>query len=110
MKQHNLKYLVSAGLLGLALVSSQQAGAAGKILAQADAVEAEKVEYIAGNGGAKIKASGCAQCPLTLSVDANTKFLHKGEPINLRRAMTLSGKPGTVIYDGKKQQVIRVRW
>lgn len=111
MKKPHLSPLFAA-LSGLALLGATQIAVAGKIISQAEGIEAEKIEYIAkgAKGSAEIRLTGCTDCPKTFPVDATTRFFAGKEVATPKRIGQLSGKPGTVIYDPQTQRVVRVRW
>lgn len=106
-----LRKLLFLSYLMLGIGYTLEAAAIPPILSQeAIGEEAEKIELKMdknkSSGSAIVK--GCIRCPLKLNVDENTRFFENGEPIDLKRAQSLSGKSGTVIFE--KDRTIRIRW
>ena len=112
MLSRNTIIFLSTCVFILALGVCSQVSAAGKIIAQGNAIEAENITVFIPRGShtGSVRVTGCAACPITLTVDGNTQFFHRGEPARARQVSFLSGKPGTVIFDKDEQRAIRIRW
>lgn len=97
---------------GLSAFLSMQAFAAGRILYQEDAQEADRIEVLLAKNATSgsVSITGCEACPLRLNIDAGTRFFFKHKPASPRQVAFLSGKPGTVIYDRKTGRALRILW
>lgn len=72
--------------------------------------EAESIEIELNNNKPTGQAivTGCNKCPLTLQIDAQTRFFEKEKPISRAKAKSLSGNSGTIIF--KHDRTVRIRW
>ena len=79
---------------------------------ESDAAEAKSVSVTWTDTGHEgvVSVNDCVQCPLSLTVSEKTKFKHKGKKIKALDTYSLSGKPGTVIYDKEKNLALKVNW
>ena len=82
------------------------------IVRQTEAVEAEHVSVKKDDKKETVTVliRGCDTCPMELMTNDSTKYFMKQKQIKGKKIDSLSGRPGTVIYDADKALVIRVRW
>jgi len=106
-------YVMTCLVIFIAMVSfSTSAVAVGKIIAQSEAAEADKISVTLGHGQQTGTAhvTGCEKCPLELDINNRTRFLYNNEQIPPGHIRRYSGTSGTVIYDQDQNRVIRIHW
>jgi len=103
---------ITTSMLLLALLFTHQAHAIGKIIAQSEAAEADEIiiEFEDNKTIGVAQVMGCPKCPLELQINNRTGFYNNGEALEREQIRQLSGRSGTVIYDGDSKRVIRIRW
>lgn len=100
------KVLTLTSLLVLATTAS---AAVPRIIRQAEAEEAQRIEvYLTQGESGYAVIQGCTHCPLKLDVDTKTRFFFQNKPVSHDMLKGISGGAGTVIHD--KGAVIRIRW
>lgn len=81
------------------------------IIAQSETEEVESVNVIMlGKNIHKLQLVGCERCPIELNVSDETVYKKGGKVVPLKKVKSMSGSPGTVIYDGKESLVTEVIW
>ncbi|MBI3772291.1 MAG: hypothetical protein HY272_06295 [Gammaproteobacteria bacterium] len=103
------KGLVPALLAAGLLVSLQTAGATAPREHGAE-VDNITVDLNKETDGGTLRAYGCKECPLELTVNSETIFYMDSKVINLNKVRDLSGRPGTVIYQKENKTVLKVMW
>ena len=71
-------------------------------------VEADQINVDISAG--HVRVQGCRQCPLELSIDANTMFYSHGKTINHEQIQDNSGQAGSVTYDKDSKRTIKINW
>ncbi|HEY5602336.1 MAG TPA: hypothetical protein VIM41_04435 [Gammaproteobacteria bacterium] len=106
--------ILTTAIFVLGLSFTLPAMAIGKIVSQADAVEANSVTAALDKKlvGGVVTVDGCEKCPVTIIIDSKTGFFKEGKAVPRDKIGSLSGKPGTVIFKESKdvKTAIRVRW
>jgi hypothetical protein len=104
-----VNHLIKLTALASFILAIPAFAAAPKILHQAEAEEAKKIDiYIVPGGSGHALIEECERCPLKLEVDASTRFFYRNKPVAPADVSGVSGGAGTVIHD--KGKVIRIRW
>jgi len=106
------KTVIATSLATIMVFATSIHAEVGRIVKQDDAVEADRIIIKHGHDGRGIKviAKGCGKCPLTLDASYGAEFFKDNKPVSEEKVNTLSGRPGTVIYNAAKALVISVRW
>jgi hypothetical protein len=84
----------------------------GRIVKQDNAVEPNRivVEHDRNGHITRVIAKDCSKCPLALDVGYGSEYFKDNKPVSEKKAVSFSGRPGTVIYNAAKALVISVRW
>jgi hypothetical protein len=77
-------------------------------LAIGEEAESIQVEFDSNRRSGTATVEGCIRCPLSLDIDEQTRFFENGKPIDRRRAESLSGHTGTVIFENER--ATKIRW
>jgi hypothetical protein len=106
------KSVAATALAAIIMCATSAHAEIGRIVKQDDAVEADRIIIVHEKDGHGIKviAKGCSKCPLTLDASYGAEFFKNNKPVSEKKADSLSGRPGTVIYNAAKSLVISVRW
>ena len=106
------KSVTAISLMAIMMAATSSHAELGRFLKQNDAVEANRVIIKHDQNGhvTKVTAEDCDKCPLTLDASYGAEYFKNNKSISEKKAVSLSGQPGTVIYDAAKALVIKVRW
>jgi len=98
-------------MIGLLIFIPSQASSL-RIVAQQSAVEADNItlKHDKKKNTATVITTGCTNCPLTLDATYGAEYFYKNKQVDEKKARSLSGQPGTVIYNAEKAMVISIRW
>ncbi|NOZ54573.1 MAG: hypothetical protein GXP08_15810 [Gammaproteobacteria bacterium] len=103
---------LTIGIIMFAVFFVSSAMAIGKIIAQSDVVEADRISITLDDkkltGIAQI--TGCEKCPLKLKINKKTRFFYQGKQVPRKKIWHLSDTSGTVIYDDELNQTIKIHW
>ncbi len=107
-----IKTLTKFVLILTLCISAQAMAAFGDIVSQTEAVEADRIEvnWNKKQGTGFVSATGCTRCPLQLNFNEQIEILRNDKPVQLKNIKTYSGKPGTVVYDEKTKQAVKIIW
>lgn len=93
-------FAYSLGAAAIPPIKSQEA-----VGEEADSIA---IQFERNRSAGRATVEGCIRCPLTLQIDEQTRFFAEGKPILRRKAESLSGNSGTVIFENER--VLSIRW
>lgn len=104
-------YRIVALLMVSFFVISAEAGV-GKIVAMTEAEEADHIHVVLDDNKmtGTVLVSGCEKCPMELGLKASSKLFYKNKTVSRKRVSQVTGKAGTVIFDGDTKKVIKINW
>jgi len=106
------KSVTAISLMVIMMAATSSHAEIGRIVKQDDAVEPNRIVIEHDQNGhiTRVIAKDCSKCPLKLDVGNSSEFFKDNKPVSEKKAVSFSGRPGTVIYDAAKALVISVRW
>jgi len=106
------KSVTAISLIAIMMAATSSHAEIGRIVKQDDAVEPNHIVIEHDQDGhiTRVIAKDCSACPLTLDVNHGSEYFKNNKPVSEKKAVSYSGRPGTVIYNAAKALVISVRW
>lgn len=106
------KSITAISLMGIMMAAMSSHAEIGRIVRQDDVVETNRIVIEHDKNGhiTGVIAKDCSDCPLQLDINNGSKYFKNNKPVSEKKAISLSGRPGTVIYNAAKALVISVRW